>query len=66
MFACHYEEGIPNHVYAVTVKPTLVPLSAPYRGRFQQPVLCFCVGVVQSCVRSQAAGERHCIYPKET
>ena len=59
------EGNLNDVVYAVAVKLTLRSLSVTYCGRFQQPVLFFCVGVVQLCARSQAAGERQQIGQKE-
>ncbi len=42
--ACQREEGNLYDVYAVTVK---ADAGIVYRGQFWQPVLCFCVRVVQ-------------------
>ena len=63
--ACQHEEGNPYDVYAIAVKTDAGILSATYRGRFWQPVYCFCVGVVRLCVRSQTAGDCHWICHKE-
>ena len=58
-------EGNPNGVvYAVAVKTDVEIIVGNLLQQIQQPVLCYCVGAVQLCARSQAWGERQQICQK--
>ena len=59
---CKEAEGNPNHINTVAVKTDVEIIVG---NLFRQPVLCFCVGEVRLCVRSQAAGKCQQIYQNE-